>query len=219
MDEFESLSHSQWECKYHVVIIPKCRCRTLSKELRNTSARCSASSPGRERVGLRSEPLRLFRRLQLLRGSMVPLFLRKLVLGIPAQASGKNYAATIASGGPSRPASLVPTQPGVGTSFHNDWTPCRDAFVCSLRPLLPQRSTGTHSALGLLGTTRLRFALHGSQRGRPHARISGTNEQGSSSCPVHGFDRHASELSSSPTLRSCPGSSPRRPRSLPRRPR
>ncbi|MGZ5030463.1 MAG: UPF0182 family protein, partial [Methylobacter sp.] len=37
----------------------------------------------------------------------VPLFLRKLVLGIPAQASGKNYAAANASGGPSRPASLV----------------------------------------------------------------------------------------------------------------
>jgi putative transposase len=34
MDEFESLSHSKWECKYHVVFIPKCRRRTLSKELR-----------------------------------------------------------------------------------------------------------------------------------------------------------------------------------------
>jgi putative transposase len=34
MDEFESLSHSKWECKYHVVFIPKCRRRTLYKELR-----------------------------------------------------------------------------------------------------------------------------------------------------------------------------------------
>ncbi len=25
MDEFESLSHTKWECKYHVVFIPKCR--------------------------------------------------------------------------------------------------------------------------------------------------------------------------------------------------
>ena len=25
MDEFDSLSHSTWECKYHVVFIPKCR--------------------------------------------------------------------------------------------------------------------------------------------------------------------------------------------------
>ena len=34
MDEFESLSHSAWECKYHVVFIPKCRRRTLYGELR-----------------------------------------------------------------------------------------------------------------------------------------------------------------------------------------
>jgi hypothetical protein len=24
MDEYESLSHTKWECKYHVVFIPKC---------------------------------------------------------------------------------------------------------------------------------------------------------------------------------------------------
>ena len=35
MDEKESLSHSRWECKYHVVFIPKFRRRTLYKELRN----------------------------------------------------------------------------------------------------------------------------------------------------------------------------------------
>jgi len=34
MDEFESLSHSRWECKYHVVFIPKCRRKTLYKQLR-----------------------------------------------------------------------------------------------------------------------------------------------------------------------------------------
>jgi putative transposase len=34
MDEYESLSHSKWECKYHVVFIPKCHRRTLYKELR-----------------------------------------------------------------------------------------------------------------------------------------------------------------------------------------
>ena len=34
MDEFESLSHTKWECKYHVVFIPKCRRRTLYGELR-----------------------------------------------------------------------------------------------------------------------------------------------------------------------------------------
>lgn|ERR1700690_104612 len=34
MDEFESLSHSAWECKYHVVFIPKCRRRVLYEQLR-----------------------------------------------------------------------------------------------------------------------------------------------------------------------------------------
>ena len=34
MDTFESLSHSVWECKYHVVFIPKCRRKTLYGTLR-----------------------------------------------------------------------------------------------------------------------------------------------------------------------------------------
>ena len=34
MDGPESLSHSTWECKYHVVFIPKCRRRTLYERLR-----------------------------------------------------------------------------------------------------------------------------------------------------------------------------------------
>ena len=34
MDGPESLSHSTWECKYHVVFIPKCRHRTLYEQLR-----------------------------------------------------------------------------------------------------------------------------------------------------------------------------------------
>jgi putative transposase len=34
MDESKSLSHSKWECKYHVVFIPKCRRRTLYAQLR-----------------------------------------------------------------------------------------------------------------------------------------------------------------------------------------
>jgi putative transposase len=29
MDKAENLSHTKWECKYHVVFIPKCRRRTL----------------------------------------------------------------------------------------------------------------------------------------------------------------------------------------------
>lgn len=34
MDEHESLSHTKWECLYHVVFIPKCRRRALYGELR-----------------------------------------------------------------------------------------------------------------------------------------------------------------------------------------
>ena len=34
MDEFGSLSHSRWECKYHVVFIPKCRRKVLYAGLR-----------------------------------------------------------------------------------------------------------------------------------------------------------------------------------------
>ena len=35
MDRFESLSHTTWDCKYHVIFIPKCRRRTLYKQLRH----------------------------------------------------------------------------------------------------------------------------------------------------------------------------------------
>jgi putative transposase len=34
MDEFDSLSHTKWDCKYHIVFIPKCRRRTPYEELR-----------------------------------------------------------------------------------------------------------------------------------------------------------------------------------------
>ena len=34
MDESESLNHTKWECKYHVVFIPKYRRKALYKELR-----------------------------------------------------------------------------------------------------------------------------------------------------------------------------------------
>jgi putative transposase len=34
MDEAESLSHTKWECKYHVVFIPKYRKRSIYKGLR-----------------------------------------------------------------------------------------------------------------------------------------------------------------------------------------
>jgi len=34
MDEYQSLSHTVWDCKYHVVWIPKCRWKVLYAELR-----------------------------------------------------------------------------------------------------------------------------------------------------------------------------------------
>ena len=35
MDEYESLSHTKWECKYHVVFIPKYRKKALYGNLRH----------------------------------------------------------------------------------------------------------------------------------------------------------------------------------------
>ena len=34
MNDFESLNHTKWECKYHVVWIPKYRKKKLFEELR-----------------------------------------------------------------------------------------------------------------------------------------------------------------------------------------
>ena len=34
MDAYRSLNHSIWDCKYHIVFIPKCRRKTLYAELR-----------------------------------------------------------------------------------------------------------------------------------------------------------------------------------------
>ena len=34
MDEYESLSHTKWECKYHVIFIPKGRRKVLYSQLR-----------------------------------------------------------------------------------------------------------------------------------------------------------------------------------------
>ena len=34
MDDAANLSHAKWECKYHVIFIPKCRRKTLYEQLR-----------------------------------------------------------------------------------------------------------------------------------------------------------------------------------------
>jgi hypothetical protein len=56
MDDDESLSHSKWECKYHVVFIPsvapKCRrktgsdCRHIAEEGRHRSPAPSSGEEG-----------------------------------------------------------------------------------------------------------------------------------------------------------------------------
>lgn len=39
MDDYRSLSHSVWDCKYHVVFIPKCRRKRMYGELRRELGR------------------------------------------------------------------------------------------------------------------------------------------------------------------------------------
>ena len=51
MDEQESLNHTKGECKYHVVFIPKCRRRTLYKELRWYLGEVFRRLASRRRVG------------------------------------------------------------------------------------------------------------------------------------------------------------------------
>jgi putative transposase len=38
MDDYQSLNHTQWECKYHVIFIPKCRRKTLYGKVRRDLA-------------------------------------------------------------------------------------------------------------------------------------------------------------------------------------
>jgi len=42
MDEFHTLNHTKWECKYHVVFIPKYRRNALFEQLRRELGRSSA---------------------------------------------------------------------------------------------------------------------------------------------------------------------------------
>ncbi len=45
MDEFESLSHTTWDCKYHVVFIPKCAGERCMGSCGSIWGRCSGSWP------------------------------------------------------------------------------------------------------------------------------------------------------------------------------
>ncbi len=35
MSEFQSLSHSKWDCKYHLVFVPKCRKKVFYGKIRD----------------------------------------------------------------------------------------------------------------------------------------------------------------------------------------
>ena len=53
MDEYESLSHSKWECKYHVVFIPKGRRKALYGELRKYLGEVFRKLAEQKEAGLR----------------------------------------------------------------------------------------------------------------------------------------------------------------------
>ena len=96
-----------------------------------------------------------------MRRSGESLFLRKLVLGIPAQASGKNLTRPPMPSAPrfvlvtsSRPN---PTQQGVRTLAPNDLTPCRMAFYFVSTFAIAQTPT-KQPALRLSRTKNLHFA-------------------------------------------------------------
>ena len=52
MNEYESLNHTKWECKYHVVFIPKYRRKVLYGSLRQHLGVCSGSWRGTRNVRL-----------------------------------------------------------------------------------------------------------------------------------------------------------------------
>jgi hypothetical protein len=47
MDTEESLNHSVWECKYHVVFIPSCRRKTIYGHLRRWNSSSHHAACGR----------------------------------------------------------------------------------------------------------------------------------------------------------------------------
>lgn len=51
MDEYQSLNHTQWECLYHVVFIPKCRRNTLYVRLRKYLGEVFRQLASARRVG------------------------------------------------------------------------------------------------------------------------------------------------------------------------
>jgi putative transposase len=52
MDRTQSLSHTRWECKYHIVFIPKCRRKTLYGGLRRHLGEVFRSLAGQKECSL-----------------------------------------------------------------------------------------------------------------------------------------------------------------------
>ena len=138
----ESLSHSKWECKYHVVFIPKCRRRVLYKQLRRhlgevlrtlaEQKECRIEEghlmPDHVHILISIPPkyavsqvvgfIKGKSAIHLARvyGVGESLFLRKLVLGIQAQASGKNLTRPLLPSAP-RPSCVTRPDPTRGRDF------------------------------------------------------------------------------------------------------
>ena len=53
MDDIETLAHTTWECKYHVVFIPKYRRKLLFGSCGRNWARCSGDWRSRRSAGSR----------------------------------------------------------------------------------------------------------------------------------------------------------------------
>ena len=55
MDKTESLNHTKWDCKYHIVFIPKFRRKVLYGQLRRHLIDVFRTLAQHKRVGLRRD--------------------------------------------------------------------------------------------------------------------------------------------------------------------
>jgi REP-associated tyrosine transposase len=55
MNDYQSLSHTKWECKYHVVFIPKSRRKVLYGQLRGHLGEVFRELPATRRAPLKKD--------------------------------------------------------------------------------------------------------------------------------------------------------------------
>ena len=53
MEDYQSLNHTKWQCKYRIIFIPKYRRRTLFGVVRRELGGCFTDWPGRKAAGSR----------------------------------------------------------------------------------------------------------------------------------------------------------------------